>query len=320
MHEAAEKLANMAENKNSLSLDLSEISMIDSHLLGQWGVDFIQTDQDFRSVVMESIPPKIRPAFEAEYEKAVLNSEKNGTEHTGFYDMMSHQPLLGLSTSKRRALIIDAISLAASIVRSLDISGDVLDVGCHAGVVPETLTKVISNRIDGVDPSKEAIKVASEVSKGNSQLNFTCASVPFLSTKKYSFVMAVSSMPKKKTPRRDFLQGISNLLEKGGVAMIVSDYWLRKDGSVDQVLPKQLQRLDLGFAFADILGGYENMPTQFMARSCVVLIKGCDVILPIDLPERTESDWPGFQEYSNIPITPAREKSQAFKRALGKLV
>lgn len=320
MQEAAGKLAKMAEDKNTLSLDHSEISMIDAHLVERWGVDFIETDGDFWSVVMETAPPSIRSAFEAEYEKAVLNLEKHGAEHTGFYDMMSRQPLLGISTSKRRALVIDAVSLSASIIRALDINGDVLDVGCHAGVIPDALSQVIGNRIDGIDPSREAIKVASEEAKGNDQLSFSCSSVPFPSKKKYRFVMAVSSMPKKKAHRRAFLQGISDLLEQGGVAMIVSSHWFGKDGSIDQVLPKQLQKLGLGFAFADVLGGYEDMPTQFMAEGCVVIVKGGDVPLPEDLREQMESDWPRFQEYCNTSGAPPRCKTQAFKRAIAKIM
>ncbi|XKH60749.1 class I SAM-dependent methyltransferase [Halomonas sediminis] len=320
MQGIAQQLARMAEDKNSLSLTLSEVSTIDSHLTERWEVDFIRTDEDFKEVVLGSIPMSDRTLFEAEYEKAVKHFEKHGTEHTGFYDMMSNQPLLGISTSKRRGLVIDAISLAASIIKSMNINGDVVDVGCHAGVIPETLSKLVENNIDGIDPSKDSIKVAREETLENQRLNFFFGSVPFPIKKQYSFLLAVSSMPKKKAPRRDFLQGVSDLLEEGGVAMIVSSHWLGHDGNLDKVLLKQLQKFRLGFAFADVLGGYEDMPTKFVAEGCVVLVKGGGDILPTDLQDRMESDWPGFQEYANTPSTPARDKTQAFKRAFGKLV
>lgn len=304
-------LATMAKDKNMLSLEPDEIFMVDTHLVERWNVNFVMTDQDFVAEVVNKSSPETQSAFDN-----IMVSGGRESDYTQFYDLISQQPLLGKTTSKRRAIIIDAISLAASIVRTLDIQGDVIDIGCHAGIIPEVLSCLIDNRIDGVDPSKEAIKVAKEENKGNQRLRFFPARVPFLSKKKYAFLIAVSSMPENKASRSSFLQGVSDLLRPGGVAMIVSTEWLKDDGSVDHVLIKKLKKLDLGFGFADVLGGYGDMPTRFAPEGCVVLIKGGHQMLPENLAEKMQSDWPNFQSYANNPNTPMRQKTQAFKRSL----
>ena len=46
----------------------------------------------------------------------------------------AHPELLGPVTSQRRHLLLDGIAAAIGLARYLGLDGDILDIGCHAGI------------------------------------------------------------------------------------------------------------------------------------------------------------------------------------------
>src|SRR6185437_6259948 len=102
------------------------------------------------------------------------------------------------------------------------------------------------------------------------------------------------------------------LLRPGGVAFIVSRTFIEAPVAL---LRRQLRNANLGFAFADVVGGYGGAPTRFEAEGSLCLVKDKRQDLPARLSELMESDWPLFRRYANDPATSLHEKTQAYERA-----
>lgn len=304
-------LNSLASAKNNLGLPPADLDALDKVLSDEWHIDFVLTDLDLREHVERNVPSPTREDFLSAHDLAAYSVRKGGSEDA-VYARMSSPSLLGLVTSKRRHYLLDSIALAAAVVRQLRIEGPILDAGCHAGVACHALSRLVPNRIVGIDPVGEAIEYAKTRADAGSQVSFARAALPWQTTERFEFVMAIDSMPGGAGDRALFIRGVSDLLIDGGVAMIVSNTWVEADVAL---LRRQLSSSRLGFAMADVVGGYGGMPTQFGAEGCLVLVKGGSESVPRRLKDAMENDWPSFRDYANSPTVPARMKTQAFKRS-----
>jgi hypothetical protein len=60
----------------------------------------------------------------------------------------------------------------------------------------------------------------------------------------------------------------------------------------------------------------DGVPPAFLATAVVLLRKGDDAPIPLDLASISAREWEAhFMQYANDPKTPIREKTQAFERA-----
>jgi SAM-dependent methyltransferase len=312
--ERVNALTSLASAKNNLGLPLADLDALDQVLSDQWQIDFVLTDLDLREHVERNVASPTREEFLAAYDSAAQSLRKGGSEDA-IYARMSTPSLLGLVTSKRRHFLLDSVALAVSLLRQLRIDGPILDAGCHAGVASHALAQLVPNPIIGIDPIAEAIEYANERADPSGRVSFVRAGLPWKATERFECVMAIDSMPGGAGDRAMFLRGVSDLLVDGGVAMIVSNTWVEADAAV---LRRQLSGSQLGFAMADVVGGFGGMPTQFAAEGVLVLVKGASESLPRRLRDAMESDWPSFRDYANAPGVPARMKTQAFKRSKAK--
>ena len=109
------------------------------------------------------------------------------------------------------------------------------------------------------------------------------------------------------------MKAISGLLHPGGVAVVMSMGWV--DANPDQ-LRRQLRVAGLGFGYADVAGGFGDIPAIFEAEGIVVLLKGGGSAYPRKIKPLMESEWRLFRDYANAPGRLPREKTQAFERGL----
>ena len=226
--------------------------------------------------------------------------------------MPADEHVFGVVTSKRRHIIIDAVAMTISIARRLNITGPILDIGCHAGFLPDVASQFVDAEFMGIDPVVEAIQFGSRRLLSSGRVELVCASVPWQTERQFPMIVTVDACPSSRSDRGPFLAGVGKLLSRGGIALVISRYLLDPDPTP---LRRQLKRADLGYAFADIVGGYGGAPTEFFVEGVLCLIKESPRQLPSKLQSHMQSDWSSFRNYANDPLTPDREKTQSFERA-----
>lgn len=307
-------LEKIQRDKTTIALELTEVRMIDQRLEQGWGIGFVEE--------VQSLPELLKPVTDREaverFTRAKAKVEANH-ENTAaldaatavLYDTIADRALLGPITTQRRHFILDGICAAIGLVRRLGIGGTIIDVGCHAGFVGSILSEVLNRPVVGIDPSAVAIVLGRSYLKNNQELELVHAGIPWETSARFGVVVAIDSMPTSESEVGPFLMGISDILDYGGIALICSQYWV--DASTD-VTRRQLSAANLGFGYADIVGGYGSVPREFGAEGVVVLIKGGKRILPRMLRTAMESEWKQFATYAN-GFVHNREKTQAFARA-----
>ncbi len=168
------------------------------------------------------------------------------------------------------------------------------------------------NEIVGLEPVSKAVMVARQRLAERPRLSFVHGQMPWDSPRKFGLVLAIDSIPSALDQRGAFLRDVSNHLDDGGIAMIVSDDWVHADVSR---VRRELRASHLGYLFSDVVGGYGGMPTAFGAEGCVVLQKGGSKTFPSRVRKEMESNWDSFRHYANSANSVPREMTQSFHRA-----
>lgn len=310
--EDREKILNsMVVNKGQISILKSEAEKIDKILMERWKIDFMKTSEGFEALLEGIENPEIRKLGISSYKEA-LRSLKAGGSEIAIYEAMCEPTLCGIFASKRRHLLIDSLALTLSIARKLDITGPILDVGCHVGIFPDILKEMLSNKIIGLEPISKAVETARIRVPESDQICFVKGEIPWISDRRFELITAIDSMPSSNGERGLYLRNLSSLLENGGIAIVVSQHWVEAD---IQILRRQLNSCGLGYGLADIIGGYGGMPTKFECEGCLVFVKGGKRNFPRGVRVLMESHWSAFQSYANAASTVMREKTQAFHRS-----
>ncbi|WP_149536626.1 class I SAM-dependent methyltransferase [Siccirubricoccus phaeus] len=293
-----------------IALSRSEIFSLDRALAERWGIDFHEGEFDVWNLLGRAHDTaavhRMRELFDE-----VVSGER--TEDAEFYGAMAHPAVLGPMTSKRRHLILDVTALSIGLYRHLGLNGDVLDAGCHAGTVASLVAKALGCAVTGIDPVEEAIAFGHAHPARNPGVTLECASIPWSTDRRFAMVISSSAMPWSAPKSLPFLKSVSGLLQPGGVAVVMSVGWAEAD---PERVRRQLRAAGLGFGYADVAGGFGDIPAKFEAEGIVVLIKGGSSEYPRRIKTLMESEWHLFREYSNTPGRSAREKTQAFERAL----
>jgi SAM-dependent methyltransferase len=298
--------------RQSIALLPEQVRALDEQLAHSWNIDFLQ------AAGLDHLIPADSPYWQAH--GAVCDAKMTGVSHAvveqreaKLYDAIASSSAMGPATSQRRALILDAIAMAAGLVKALDIKGPILDAGCHVGFAASILAKMLPNEIAGIDPSQTSIETGRGHPSMDSRVSLYVGRLPWRTEKRFELALAISSMPSLKRGAGEFLRGVSDLLHDGGIAVTVSAWW--HDADVDRVRA-MLKVLRLGFGYADVVGGYQGMPLKFESEGVVILIKGGTRLFPRRVRAAMEAEWPLFQPYANDRSTALREKTQAFERAI----
>lgn len=297
-------------DKALIALAPDEVRALDRALSEGWGIDFPVTD------AAGHLPAVTDRDAARRFDKAYMTvaAGRVGEEASGFYDAIAHPELFGVVTSLRRHLIIDVAALVIGLCRSLSLSGEVADIGCHGGFLGSLVADATGLRVCGIDPSAEAIAFGNSNPAMSPRVELVKASVPWRPERQFELVLSSSVMQPQPASRAAHLKNTAELLVPGGIGVIVSSAWAEADVPV---LRRQLTRVGLGFGYADVVGGYGNFPRRFEAEGVCVFVKGASRDFPRKVRFLMESEWDRyFRDYANSPTTPAREKTQAFERAL----
>lgn len=313
-------LEEIQQDKSRIALPLEQVRTIDRSLEKDWGVvlpkpeahsweDLLAPDAEASAV------DRFQDAHDAVAD-ALLEEDMSGQTQLSadLYDALAHPTVLGPVTSQRRHYIIDGISLAIGLARTLQLER-IIDVGCHAGITTNLISRELGCRVLGIDLSTEAIDFARLHAQGAAE--FLPAGIPFESGEQFDLAIVMDSLPEDDAKVGGFLRGLGKILVPDGIAIVISQYWTSQRSSRFQ---RQLQGADLGFGYADIAGGLGGVPPTFDSEGVVVLVKGGRRKYPQNCQVLMESEWDQFREYANAANTLPREKTQAFERAHRKLL
>jgi SAM-dependent methyltransferase len=317
LHERDRFLERLQADKGKIALGSSEVRSIDQILAAVWGIAFpgtIATWEELLPRSAGSLPIARYNKAHDEVAKAMARRKKRAmaAARARLYDALADPIILGPVTSQRRHLIVDGICMAIGLARAIS-TGAIVDIGCHAGFVSTTLADYLNCKVVGIDPSDEAITLARSRTAGKPQIEFYRAAMPWKVDSRFDLAIAFDSMPEGSGAKAAFLRSLGDLLIPGGVAIVSSMYWVHEDIEVTR---RQMRMADLGFGYADVLGGYGGIPVQFDAEIVLVLLKGGGRRLPRNFCQLAENDWPQFRDYANAPSTMPSEKTQAFERSL----
>jgi SAM-dependent methyltransferase len=305
-------LRDLASNKDRIAISAIDAKWIDQTILKRWQIDFFETVDGIEEFLSSIDDAQVRSLGLSSLASA-KRSVKGGGDESAVYEAMCEPILSGIFASTRRHFLIDSIALTVAIVRKLGITGPILDVGCHVGIFPDLLHGLIENHITGLEPVQLAIKTATQRIEKSEKIEFIYGKIPWAVEQRFDLITAIDSMPSSFSERAVFLHGLSDLLEDGGIAIIVSQHWVDADVTA---LRRQLTSCNFGFGLADVVGGYGGMPTEFDIEGCVVLVKMGKQAFPRKVYEEMENYWNVFQNYANDTRTPKREKTQTFHRAV----
>ena len=205
-------------------------------------------------------------------------------------------------------MILDAGCLLVHLVRQLQIAGPVLDIGCHIGYHAALLAAETGLKVHGVDLSTQAIAAAAKYAASQAGLRFTTAPLDGTTLPDdHELVYAVRSLP--LTPETASI--VARLLRPGGVAV----FFPSEPPDADPASIKEISSTGLGFAFCDVVGGWEGPGRSFDAGIAIAFVKDGDRQMPADIDTQAQDTWNHhFKDFANSPSTPSDQKTQAYSR------
>lgn len=225
-----------------------------------------------------------------------------------FYDVLADTRIAGHIHSQKRTEILDAGCFLLYLIRLLQITGPILDVGCHTGHHAIMLARESRAGVHGIDLSSRAIDTARTQARGAANVTFStdplCA--PAFAGM-FEMVYAVRSVALDE----ESAALVAAALKPGGVAV----FFPTAPPLFAKAEAAAIYRAGLGWIFADIVGGYIGPDRGFEGGPAIVLMKDAGARLPEDGVAEATSGWSAFAQYANDPSTPATEKTQAYFRA-----
>ncbi len=225
-----------------------------------------------------------------------------------FYDVLADKRIAGHVHSQKRTEILDAGCFLLYLVRLLQITGPILDVGCHTGHHAIMLARETGSAIRGIDLSTKAIAAAQTESRGATNVTF---STDPLATPDFSGMFELVYAVRSIDLNQESAALVAAALKPGGIAVFfphAPPFFEKRESA-------EIFKAGLGWLFADVVGGFIGPERGFEAGSAIVLIKGGDKQPPKDGVSEATSGWAAFSKYANDPTTPAAEKTQAYFRA-----
>jgi len=291
------------------------VKALDTFLSDSYGITEPTTDAATRArleaaAVQSRDARRLLQAMEQRYQ-AHHRGRRTEQDDARVYELMAVQPFLGWIHSLKRAYILDAAAALTALVQKLQISGPVLDVGCHAGYHANWLAKQTGVPVTGVDPAAQPIGFANAVSSAQ-RLPATFQKVSlsgFRSSESYEMVYSIDGPSWFRRHDPVIADFFNRQLQVGGLFVTVGD--LSPPFASAMSLAGQY---GLYPVLADVIGGWHG--DRFEGAPLLVFMKS-DRGLPTapDL-DVFDAAWDArFIAYANHRDTPWREKTQAFFRA-----
>ncbi|MHC2841728.1 class I SAM-dependent methyltransferase [Bradyrhizobium diazoefficiens] len=254
--------------------------------------------------------------YDEVHERAVRKAGPNGkVDEREMFRLLAHPGLFAFAAAARRHIVLDGIAFAIGVLRHFAFNGAVLDAGCHIGVSTSILGRLATNKIVGLDPVGPAIDRAKKLSVGLPNVEFIRGMLPWKSPMQFDLVFCqdvLHHIPQTSHP--NIIASLGGLLNEGGVLLLSADDVI--DPAWINLTAAALRDARLGYARADVLGGFGGNPPEFKASTAVLLRKGDTAPIPSDLASISAREWDlHFKDFANTTDRPAREKTQAFERS-----
>lgn len=297
-------------------VDIKTVRKVDELLQAEFGIDHFDDMESFFNR-HKPLKKRIDEYFKL-VERAAARSEKLGTppDETAIMKKLADFKLNGaIGSMTRRHFYLDAICFISSVIESEDISGTVIDIGCHNGVIPLILSNIHDNQFVGCDPCYPAISSAQRHRLFNNKIEFNKYHLPNTPLTSGDLVFCLDvlhHLPDEMIPQS--IRQLCQLVNDSGFLILTTQLfaeneWLDKFNSI-------FEEEGLGFLSADVIGGYGKCPPEFEANPMCLFIKKGYAAIPPNLDELVENDWNEFfKSYSNDPTTLTREKTQSFERS-----
>lgn len=310
--ERANACQSLAADKRRLGLPLSDVQRIDALLAGKWGITMPLPMEQWGDRLEELAGEELAAEYWELHDEQALSYERDAPvareTETAFYDILADERIAGHVHSQKRTEILDAGCLLVYLVQQLQISGRILDIGCHTGYHADILAQETSTTVHGIDLSAKAIEAAQSKTAGCSRLSFAAGSLEqHAQAEAYEMIYAVRSVELDKASARR----IYRALKPGGVAVIMPN------GVPDasQRARRTIRDARLGWGFSDVVGGWVGDERGYEANPVLALVKDGSQLIPADFVEQAESVWNSyFKDYANAADTRWEEKTQAYSR------
>ena len=298
--------------------------MLDAELRQAWGIDVGSLeDPGWWERLGRECPGGLVDRFR-EVHAAYVSAEVEGGPESRraerkFFDLVADERLLGRVHSHRRGVIIDTASVVDDLVVCWQISGPVLDAGCHAGYLAAWWARHDGLKVVGSDVSTRALELgrrrSAELGRGVELVEADL--LPEGGVGRFELIVAVDVLPEELEGGLAGLQRLATGLVEGGWLVLSTGHRLDVAWNPLERVQRKLAELGLGFVEAGCLGGVVSHEQELVGQSVFVLRRGDTTGLPEDCVEMSQRDWPRFLEYAADPSVPIREKSVAWFGARG---
>jgi 2-polyprenyl-3-methyl-5-hydroxy-6-metoxy-1,4-benzoquinol methylase len=302
----------MASDKRWFGLPLQDVRRIDSYLRDRWGITPPVHPNHWQTRLRKLAGKRLYEEYSDLHDEQAAyfaNDESPPDKiERAFYDVMADPRISSHVHSQKRTEILDAGCLLVHLVRSLQVKGPVLDVGCHIGYHSALLAKECGVAVHGIDHSHKAISVAAGKAVGEPLLSFSSDGLEAEAFQEhFEMVFAVRSIDCDS----DSVTAIAKTLRPGGIVIFLP----HDVPDLDTELSATLQQVGLGWGFSDVVGGLVGEGRGFEAGIVLGLVKDGTAPVPSDFVEQAQSAWGlHFREYANAASTANDEKTQAFCR------
>jgi len=298
--------------KRTLGPPLDTVRRIDASLRTNWGMDLAPSHDELEAAIEKAASPSLYRKYQRLHDEqaSFLTFGQAIPEdiEAAFYDVIADPRISGLIHSQKRAMILDAGCLLVHLARALRLEGPALDIGCNSGYHAAAIATETGMRVHGVDVSVKAIAEAKRLTASVPGLAFDQSSLDAPEIQgAFEMVYAVRSID--LTPA--FAITLAGLLQPGGVAVVVPP----NPPDTDKRTIDAIAASGLGFAFSEVVGGWQGEGRGFEAGFTAVFVRGGNRPMPADVIDQAQLGWnQHFKGYANDPKTAHHEKTQAYCR------
>jgi len=246
-------------------------------------------------------------------ERNVVYAEQGSTAKVDarFFDLTAVPPYAGWIHELKRACILDAAVALTQLISDLDITGPVLDVGCHVGYHASWLASRTHLPVTGIDRSTRAVALARTIAATHApSASFEVADFPRVpGTAAFEFVYSVDGPYFFKRGNPQLAAFFRDRLVEGGVFAVVGEAW-----PPFAAMTTMARELSLYPLLSDVVGGW--MGQEFEGMPLLVFLKSSTPLDVSSTLDRFDAVWESnFRTYANLTSTSRREKTQAYCRA-----
>jgi 2-polyprenyl-3-methyl-5-hydroxy-6-metoxy-1,4-benzoquinol methylase len=304
--------------------DRRDLLRLDAELCEAWGIDLGSLeDRGWWERLEGECPRDLVDRF-GEVHAAYVAAEVGGGRQSQvagreFFDLVADERLLGRVHSHRRPVIIDTAALVDDLLVGRQITGPLLEAGCHAGYLSAWWARHEGLEVVGSDLSGNALELGRRRSAelGRSVELVEADLLPEGGGGRFELIVAVDVLPEEIESGLEGLERLASGLADGGWLVLSTGHRFDVAWNPLERVRRKLDELGLGFVQAGCLGGVVSPGREPLGQSVFVLRHGEAAGLPEDCVEQSRRDWPAFLEHVADPEVPVRERSLAWFRARG---